>query len=210
MIAIRLKPTRGAVLACVLALTASGCGLSAELDRELNPERTPTPSETRAAPPPVPATPSSAPSIAVQPVSGCPSSGLRFHAGPVDGAMGLRAMTLSVTNCGEQPYELNGYPSVSVLDEAGDPIPGVRTIEGTEGVPMASDDTGPEPFTLGPGETAEAGLVWRMAAEDGTYLRVAPDKGQDAVNVRPEWPLDIGPENILGTHPWVPAPKSAS
>ncbi|MFJ2830761.1 DUF4232 domain-containing protein [Streptomyces sp. NPDC087263] len=210
MIAIRLKPTRGAVLACVLALTASGCGLSAELDRERNPERTPTPSETRAAEPPESASPSSAPSVSVQPVSGCPSSGLRFQAGPVDGAMGLRVMTLSVTNCGEQPYELNGYPSVSVLDEAGDPIPGVRTIEGTDGVPMASDDTGPEPFALGPGETAEAGLVWRMAAEDGTYLHVAPDKGQDAVNVRPEWPLDIGPENVLGTHPWAPAPKSAS
>ncbi|MFE9763765.1 DUF4232 domain-containing protein [Streptomyces sp. NPDC005808] len=205
MIAIRQKPTRGAVLACVLALTASGCGLSTELDRELNPERTPTPTETRAAPPPVSAT-----SPPVQQASGCPSSGLRFATGPVNGAMGLRAMTLSMTNCGDQPYEVNGYPSVSVLDEAGDPIPGVRTIEGTEGVPMASEDTGPEPFTLAPGETAEAGLVWRMAAEEGTYLNVAPDKDRDAVNVRPEWPLDIGPENILGTHPWAPAPKSAS
>ena len=123
MIAIRLKPTRGAALACLLALTASGCGLSAELDREANPERKPTPSETRAAPPP-PASASPSPSVPVQPVSGCPSSGLRFEAGRVDGAMGLRAMTLSMTNCGEQPYELNGYPSVSVLDEAGRPDSG--------------------------------------------------------------------------------------
>ncbi|MGW3412023.1 DUF4232 domain-containing protein [Streptomyces sp. NPDC000888] len=203
MIAIRLRSSCGAALVGVLALATSGCGLSAELDREANPERKPTPSETRAAPPPASATPS--PSVSVQPVSGCPSSGLRFDVGPIDGAMGLRAMTLSMTNCGEQPYELNGYPSVSVLDEAGAPIPGVRTAEGTDEVPVAPPDSAPEPFTLKPGETARAGLLWRMAAEDGTYLRVAPDKERDVVNVRPEDPLDIGPENILGTTPWAPA-----
>lgn len=206
MIAIRRKSTRGAALACLLALTASGCGLSAELDRELNPERTPTPtpSATRAAQPPASATP--APSVPVQAASGCPASGLRFGVGPVDGAMGLRSMTLTMTNCGEQPYELDGYPSVLVLDEAGEPFPDVRTAEGTDEVPMASNQTRPEPFTLGPGETAEAGLLWRMAAEDGAYLRVAPDKERDTVNVRIEDPLDIGPENVLGTTPWVPVP----
>lgn len=203
VIAIRLRRSRGAALVGVLALATSGCGLSAELDREANPERKPTPSETRAAPLPASASPS--PSVPVQPVGGCPSSGLRFDVGPIDGAMGLRAMTLSMTNCGEQPYELNGYPSVSVLDEAGAPIPGVRTAEGTDEVPVAPPDSAPEPFTLGPGETARAGLLWRMAAEDGTYLRVAPDKERDVVNVRPDEPLDIGPENILGTTPWVPA-----
>lgn len=204
VIAIRLRSSCGAALVGVLALATSGCGLSAELDREANPERKPTPSETRAAPPP-PASASPSPSVSVQPVSGCPSSGLRFEAGRVDGAMGLRAMTLSMTNCGEQPYELNGYPSVSVLDEAGAPIPGVRTAEGTDEVPVAPPGSAPEPFTLEPGETARAGLLWRMAAEDGTYLRVAPDKKRDFVNVRPEEPLDIGPENILGTTPWAPA-----
>ncbi|MFI6333816.1 DUF4232 domain-containing protein [Streptomyces sp. NPDC050535] len=209
MSAIRLKSTRGAALVCLVALAVSGCGLSTELDRELHPdgrpspESEPGPAATRAVEPPESGSP--APSPPVQAASGCPSSGLRFGVGPVDGAMGLRSMTLTMTNCGERPYELDGYPSVTVLDEAGEPFPDVRTAEGTDEVPMASDRSEPEPFTLGPGETAQAGLLWRMAAEDGTYLRVAPDKERDAVNVRLDDPLDIGPENVLGTTPWVPA-----
>ncbi|MHA5054462.1 DUF4232 domain-containing protein [Streptomyces sp. SD15] len=206
MIAIRLTRTRPAVLACLLALAASGCGLSAELDRELNPDRKPTPSPTRAAPPPmsVPSEPS--PTVPVQGVRGCPSSGVRVDTGPVDAAMGLRAMTLTLTNCGKRPYEVNGYPSVRVLDEEGAPLPGVRTVEGTDQVPMAPDDIGAEPLTLAPGDTAWAALYWRMAAADGTYLRVAPQKGRGTMNVRPEEPLDIGPENTLGTTAWAPIP----
>ncbi|MEU9287037.1 DUF4232 domain-containing protein [Streptomyces sp. NPDC048275] len=211
MIAIRLTWTRSAVLACLLALAASGCGLSSELDRELNPDRKPTPSRTRAAPPPVSVPPVSAPpepspTVPVQVVRGCPSSGVRVDTGPVDAAMGLRAMTLILTNCGTRPYEVNGYPSVRVLDEGGAPIPGVRTVEGTGQVPMAPEDTGAEPLTLAPGDTAWAALYWRMAAADGTYLRVAPQKGRDTMNVRPEEPLDIGPENTLGTTAWAPGP----
>jgi hypothetical protein len=210
VLAIRLKRTRPAALACVLALAASGCGLSAELDRERNPERKPTPSQTRAAPAPAPAEPSPAPApaepspaVPVQQTRGCPPSGLRVDPGPVDAAMGLRAMTLTLTNCGTRSYEVNGYPVVRVLDETGAPLTGVRTVEGTDKVPMAPDDPGPEPLTLAPGEVARAGLFWRMNAEDGTYLRVAPGKGRDALNVRPEEPLDIGPENTLGTTAWV-------
>ena len=206
MIAIRLTWTRPAVLACLLALAASGCGLSSELDRELNPDRKPTPSRTRAAPSPVSVTPEPSPAVPVQGVRGCPSSGVRVDTGPIDGAMGLRAMTLTLTNCGKRPYEVNGYPSVRVLDEAGAPLPGVRTVEGTDQVPMAPDDTGAEPLTLAPGDTAWAALYWRMAAEDGTYLRVAPEKGRGTMNVRPQEPLDIGPENTLGTTAWAPGP----
>ncbi|MFJ4832977.1 DUF4232 domain-containing protein [Streptomyces sp. NPDC088747] len=206
MSAIRLKATQSAALVC-LALAVSGCGLSAELDREFHPDGRPRPEATRAAVPTasVPPAPSQpAPSPPVQAASGCPSSGLRYAVGPVDGAMGLRYMSLILTNCGERPYELDGYPSVTVLDETGEPFPGVRTARGTEEVPMAPDPAEPEPFTLGPGETTQAGLYWRMAAEDGTYLRVAPDAKGDGVNVRLDDPLDIGPENVLGTTPWTP------
>jgi hypothetical protein len=42
-----------------------------------------------------------------------------------------------------------------------------------------------------------------MAAEDGTYLRVVPQQGREALNVRPAEPLDIGPQNTLGTTAWV-------
>jgi hypothetical protein len=67
---------------------------------------------------------------------------------------------------------------------------------------MAPDDPGAAPLTLDPGESARAGLYWRMAAEDGTYLRVVPERGRKAQDIRPAEPLDIGPENTLGTTAW--------
>ncbi|WP_221356009.1 DUF4232 domain-containing protein [Streptomyces beigongshangae] len=215
MIVIRPGPLRSAALVCLLVLGAGGCGLSAELDRESNPERTrppsPSPSLTTAPPPaPVPSSPPTAgPSVAVpdrQP-EGCPASGLRFEADQGDAAMGLRAMGLHVTNCGDRPHRLNGYPDVLVLDASGTPFPGVRTVEGTDQVSMAPEDPGPRPLTLGPGETAHASLYWRMHNTDGVYLRVAARKGDGTVTVRPPHPLDIGPENVLGTTAWQPSER---
>ncbi|MFB9503833.1 DUF4232 domain-containing protein [Streptomyces aurantiacus] len=222
MIAIRPRPYRpsarrprvfhSAALVCLLALGASGCGLSAELDRESNPERTPAPSPSPAvvvpssAPPrPDLSLPEPSPDVPGRQTEDCPKSGLRFQADRGDAAMGLRAMGLDVTNCGDRPYELNGYPAVTVLDGSGDPFPGVRTVPGTDKVSMAPEDPGPRPITLGPGETAHAALYWRMNNTDGVYLRVAPKKGDDTVTVEPPYPLDIGPENVLGTTAWQPA-----
>ncbi|WP_078491755.1 DUF4232 domain-containing protein [Streptomyces yerevanensis] len=206
MIAIRRRVTRSLVTTAVLALAVGGCGLGAELDRERNPEQTQPEQKPPSTPPAVSAAPVPEPSASVptQEAGGCPSSGVRLDTGPVNGAMGLRAMTLTLTNCGKRPYELNGYPSITVLDEAGDPFPEVRTVEGTDQVPVAPEAPGPEPMTLAPGETAQAGLVWRMHAEDGVYLRVTPQKGRDTVTVRSRETLDIGPDNILGTSPWKP------
>ncbi|NGO48256.1 DUF4232 domain-containing protein [Streptomyces ureilyticus] len=206
MIAIRRGPARFAVLACLLALTTSGCGLSAELERERDPDPKlpPSPSVTLSVEPPPAVTPEASPSVPVQEESGCPSSGVRFDTELVQGAMGLRATSLILTNCGSRPYELNGYPSIQVLDEAGEPLSGVRTVEGTDEVSMAPEDPGPEPLTLAPGESAYASLYWRMNNEKGIYLRVAPAKGREVTTVRAENYFDIGPENVLGTLPWKP------
>ncbi|MDQ1035180.1 hypothetical protein QFZ75_001596 [Streptomyces sp. V3I8] len=202
-------PFRSAALFCLLVLTANGCGLSAELDREANPGRTPTPTPSPAvvkpSPPPPDATPAPSPSVPGRQVKGCPKSGLRFAADRGDAAMGLRAMGLDVTNCGDRPYTLNGYPAVTVLDGSGDPFPGVRTVEGTDQVPMAPEDPGPRPLTLAPGRSAHAALYWRMHNTPGVYLRVAPRQGDTTVTVQPPYPLDIGPENVLGTTAWQPS-----
>ncbi|WP_328552626.1 MULTISPECIES: DUF4232 domain-containing protein [unclassified Streptomyces] len=145
--------------------------------------------------------------VPVQQGRGCPPSGLRLDTGPGDAAMGLRGMTLTLTDCGKRPYKVNGYPAVAqVLDEEGAPITGVHSVVGTDKVFMAPADPGPEPFTLHPGDTARAVLYWRTAAQHGVYLRVAPQKGQHAVTLRPAEYLDIGPENTLGTTAWAPAP----
>ncbi|MFD7794379.1 DUF4232 domain-containing protein [Streptomyces sp. NPDC059759] len=137
---------------------------------------------------------------------GCPASGLRFGTGPVDAAMGLRGMTLTLTNCGKRPYAMGGYPDVvAVLGPEGTRVSGVRAVAGTDQVPMAPPDPGPKAFVLRPGERARAGLYWRMAAEEGSYLRVAPRTGQAAVTLPLPDPLDIGPRNTLGATAWVPA-----
>lgn len=216
----RARPgwVRPVVLACLMMTVTSGCGLGAELDRERDPERTAAPlpgavgtdasGPLRIEPPEPPtsvAVPSPSGFVPDLQGGGCPRSGLRLGTGPVDAAMGLRAMTLVLTNCGERPYAVDGYPDVvGVLGPEGAPITGVRRVAGTDKVPMAPEDPGPAPFTLRPGESARAGLYWRMAAEDGTYLRVAPRKGQGVVTLALPDPLDIGPENTLGTTAWTP------
>ncbi|MGA4838759.1 DUF4232 domain-containing protein [Streptomyces sp. G45] len=57
---------------------------------------------------------------------------------PVDAAMGLRAMGVWLTNCGQRPYRLDGYPAVRVLDADGAAV-AVRVLKGagdiTTGVP---------------------------------------------------------------------------
>ncbi|MGW6014107.1 DUF4232 domain-containing protein [Streptomyces sp. NPDC055210] len=219
MIATRARPFRSAALVCLLVvapvLGASGCGLSAELDRESNPGRTPAPTPSLAVVPPSPTpgpvtsepSPTPSPSVPGQQTEGCPKSGLRFAADQGDAAMGLRAMGLDVTNCADEPRKLNGYPAITVLDASGDPFPGVRTVEGTDQVSMAPEDPGPRPLTLAPGESAHAALYWRMNNSSGVYLRVAPKQGDDTVTVRPPYPLDIGPENVLGTTAWQPSDR---
>ncbi|MET7984604.1 MULTISPECIES: DUF4232 domain-containing protein [unclassified Streptomyces] len=212
------------MLLCLVATATSGCGLSAEIDRERDPGRTSVPDPfpsvigTDAAHLPDPtATPTDGslvievpgPSrtVPAQEGRGCPPSGLRLDAGLVDAAMGLRGMTLTLTDCGKRPYKVNGYPAVlQVLDGDGAPITGVRAVAGTDKVPMAPAGPGPKPFTLHPGESARASLYWRMAAQDGVSLRIAPQKGQRAVTLPLSDPLDIGPENTLGITAWVPVP----
>lgn len=201
--------TRQVVLLCLLATAAGGCGLSAEIDRERDPGRTavPAPSETSDDGSLVIEVPVPSMTAPKTQDGHCPASGLRLDTGPVDAAMGLRGMTLTLTDCGERPYRVNGYPAVlDVLDDGGAPITGVRGVTGTDKVPMAPADPGPKPFTLHPGQSARAALYWRMAAQDGVYLRLAPQKGQRAVTLKLTDPLDIGPENILGTTAWEPAP----
>ncbi|MFF3445547.1 DUF4232 domain-containing protein [Streptomyces sp. NPDC002667] len=220
--------TRPLLLLCLAATVTSGCGLSAEIDRERDPGRTavpdpvpsvvgtdaahlPDPSGTSTdgslvievpGPSPRPSPPKAVPTQAAR---GCPASGLRLGTGPADAAMGLRSLTLTLTDCGKRPYKVNGYPAVlHVLDRDGAPITGVHAVAGTDKVFMAPADPGPQPFTLHPGQSAQASVYWRMAAQDGTYLRIAPRKGQPAVTLWLPEPLDIGPENTLGSTPWTP------
>ncbi|MFE3740400.1 DUF4232 domain-containing protein [Streptomyces sp. NPDC059134] len=189
------------------AVLATGCSsLERELEREIDPARTATAESAE----PVPASttprtvPTTAPSEPAAPAAACPTSGVRVTPGPVQGAMGLRAMTVTLTNCGTRPYELNGYPSVRVLDEERDPYD-IEVLEGTDAIHMAGPAPDPAPLTLKPGETARSGLSWRMMSPDTstTYLEITPAPGERPQTMETlDGPLDLTDSGRLGTTPW--------
>ncbi|HEY2669131.1 MAG TPA: DUF4232 domain-containing protein, partial [Rugosimonospora sp.] len=89
----------------------------------------------------------------------CPQPGVVIRVGAVDGAMGLRALGIEMTNCADQPYTVDGYPVVRVLDGDRKPIDveiglGTSTITIDPGL-----DTAPQPVTLPPGGEATATVV---------------------------------------------------
>jgi hypothetical protein len=109
----------------------------------------------------------------------CPPGGVLVTTGPVDGALGLRAVTLRLTNCGRDAYQVTGYPDVGVLDDDGRPVP-VAVTQGTRpGDPVV--DPGPRTTVLRRGESAEAALLWRQLVEV-----------RDAENVTGPLTVDLG------------------
>lgn len=211
-------PPRYPLILVAVAVLATGCGLSSELEREADPARTgrealPAPSPT-GSPSAVPAplrSDAGAPPDARRPsaggVSGCPATGLRVSTGMVNAAMGLRAMPVTLTNCDGRAHRVNGYPDVRVRDVDHRPMD-VTVLKGP--APLTQpDDPGPHRVTLRPGESARSEFVWRYSAVDavtrrgsGVYVEIAPAAGVERQTVEPEGGLDIGDTGLLGTTAW--------
>ncbi|MDX3063049.1 MULTISPECIES: DUF4232 domain-containing protein [Streptomyces] len=141
----------------------------------------------------------------------CPESGIRVSADEGDAAMGLRVVGLHLDNCGTREYTVEGYPLLELLDDSLEPVDGVEILDGSRGITTgAGDDKQPRRVTLGPGESATAGLVWRNTTEPGTpvnvpHVRVRAKAGADPVTVTPG--LDLGTTGKLGVRPWVKAER---
>ncbi|MGW7065680.1 DUF4232 domain-containing protein [Streptomyces sp. NPDC054855] len=124
-------------------------------------------------------------------------------------AMGLRAMSVTLTNCGMDSYRLKGYPKMRVLDEHREPLD-VQVLEGTEPIMVRDDDPGPRhSVTLKRGEAAYTVVVWRNTVTDttttavsGTYLKVTPAPGTRPGTVTPEGRMDLGNTGRIGTTAW--------
>ncbi|WP_089157465.1 DUF4232 domain-containing protein [Micromonospora sp. NBS 11-29] len=161
---------------------------------------------TACAPMPDPATsPEHAP--AASPTPACTPEGIRITGLGVSAAMGLRAMGLDLVNCGNQPYELRGYPAVALRDADGQPIV-VRIIPGAKPITSGFDDP-PTRLVLRPGEHAGAALIWRNLFTDptatpteGTRLDAAPVAGRPAYPVELDGPIDLGNTGRLGVSAW--------
>ncbi len=182
------NPLLGLVSVAVAATLLTGCG------GEDTPVTTmPTPLRT------VLPTPDSTPS----PPS-CPPSGGLITVGATDAALGLRYQGVDLVNCGTEPYELNGYPAVTVLDETQVALEELTINNGTTHM----DDQPPSPMTLQPGERATAGLLWRNTLEDpekaqtGVFLDIAAAMGEPTQRLQPTYVLDFGSTGTLDLTPW--------
>lgn len=137
---------------------------------------------------------------------GCPPAGVLVEVGPVDGAAGLRAVTLSLVNCGPSPYPVEGFPGLRLLDEQQDVV-AVTVLEDLDPV-GAGLDLPAELLDLAPGQTAEAVLLWRNTVElglpntPGSYLAVTPAPGATEQVVALD--VDLGTTGRLTTGPWRP------
>jgi hypothetical protein len=123
----------------------------------------------------------------------CPASGASITVGPVEAALGHRAVTVKLTNCRSTPITVNGYPDIAVLDADRRAM----NVTITRGSSYMAIDPGPAKLRLGQGETALAAVSWSNTVEagedkaSGAYLAVARGKGEHAV----VWPA----ETDLGT-----------
>jgi hypothetical protein len=142
----------------------------------------------------------------------CPEPGVAIRIGDVDAAMGLRGLTVSMTNCADRPYQVTGYPDVRVLDDQRKPLD-IRVEHGASTITADPSLTAaPEPVTLQPGGTATAVVMWRNLVTDssvdattGTYLTIAPASGTPAQTVTPRGGIDLGNTGKLGVGPWTAA-----
>ncbi|MFJ8822980.1 DUF4232 domain-containing protein [Streptomyces sp. NPDC102467] len=146
---------------------------------------------------------------ATEPVGPCPDSGMRITAGDANAAMGLRALTVTLTNCGEAALQLYGYPRLKLAEKDGTPVDGVRVIEGTEDITTAQPDAGPARLTLRPAEAAVTVLVWHNTYDDTTNppvtvdrVTVDPQLGRGTQTLVPDPALDLGSTGRLGTTAW--------
>lgn len=131
-------------------------------------------------------------------------------------AMGLRVLGLSVTNCGSEELELNGYPSVRLMD-ADEVLLPVEVGHGSFGISTGAPhfDAPPAPVVVPPGESASTALLWRNTYTDmrsppvvGEALEVAVADGMPAQTFFPlddsgnPVTIDLGSTGRVGVAPW--------
>ncbi|TDC85660.1 DUF4232 domain-containing protein [Micromonospora sp. KC606] len=142
----------------------------------------------------------------------CLTSGVALTAGQVEAASGLRAMRVTMVNCGKMPYAVNGHPALRVLDADRKPLT-LTIAEGTSNISRIDGfDDAPQPGTLAPGGEATAVLVWRNTVTDssvpattGVHIEVAPAAGQPTQLLTPQAGVDLGTTGTIATSPWVVA-----
>ncbi|MFE2845601.1 DUF4232 domain-containing protein [Streptomyces scopuliridis] len=207
----RIRRTVGmAAGSLVLMAGAAGCSdIRNEIDAERGEDAgRPTvaasePSARLSAEPP-PGRPSDPEPWAATGTGRCLASGVAVSHGEVNAAMGIRAVSIGLRNCGTKPYRVNGYPEIDVLDEDREPVD-LKLIHGNEST-GAADDQGPRELTLAPGESVEAVLQWNNRITEsgghatGSYVVIAAAPGEERGML--PLPVDIGTDGELRVTAW--------
>ncbi|MEV4973002.1 DUF4232 domain-containing protein [Streptomyces scopuliridis] len=194
----------------VLVAGASGCSdIRNELDAargegEGRPAAVASEPSARLSAEPLPGRPASPEPWAATGPGRCLASGVAFSHGEVNAALGIRAVSIRLRNCGTKPYRVNGYPEIGVLDEDRDRV-GLKLIHGNEST-GAADDQGPRELTLAPGESVVSVLQWNnRITESGAHatgshvvIAAAPDEERDTLPLS----LDIGSDGELRVTAW--------
>ncbi|MFI6145696.1 DUF4232 domain-containing protein [Streptomyces sp. NPDC051109] len=145
----------------------------------------------------------------------CPEGGVRLLEGAGDAAMGLRVADIQLVNCGTQPYVLEGYPEIRLLDGKRAPVE-VAVVHGADGITSAPTGVEgvPQRLELRPGQAAAVALVWRnlvtdstVPAAEGWVLDVTPRAGAPRVELELRHSVDLGNTGKLGISPWKAAAR---
>ncbi|WP_081736450.1 DUF4232 domain-containing protein [Amycolatopsis orientalis] len=161
-----------------------------------------------ASPPPAPApltVPTPEPGL-VEP-AGCLDTGVTVKSGPVEAALGHRAIVLTLTNCGQAPRTLTGYPEVRLLDKEKRPM----NVSIEHGGSYMAIDPGVSPQTVQPGGTLLSVVSWSNTVtvgspEAGAYVTVAAAKGDPEQRITVD--TDLGTTGKLTLTAWNPKLKN--
>lgn len=107
---------------------------------------------------------------------------MRVSTGPVDAATGLRAVTMTLTNCGTEPHTAHGFPQLRLLDDQRRPV----DVVVRHGAPGGIPNPAPSPITLQHGDTAQSVLSWRNTVTFGRpitaeHVAITPPGGRTQV-----------------------------
>lgn len=124
-----------------------------------------------------------------------------MSAGPVEAALGHRAVVLRLTNLDDVTRQVEGYPDVALLDPALAPL----ELTVTRGSSYMAIDPGPAPLSVEPGASVLAVVSWAGTVTHGdivtgAYLDVTPVPGGASQIVPAD--VDLGTTGEIDLTAW--------
>lgn len=148
----------------------------------------------------------------------CTPDNVAYSLGGADAASGVRVVNIELTNCGDGPITVNGYPRLRLLGEEREEL-AVTVAHGSSAVATVPElDVPPTPVVLAPGEAAWAGIVWRNLVTDSSVNATTAVGLDIALSERSAWQpvpmehtsqgatrpitIDLGNTTTIGLGPW--------